>query len=166
MFNYHYIILVLFIIFNIINLILLYNKKKYKTAIIITYIVSFSFSLFMILFTNIEYKSLIIHNFSDNIQQMNSYLDIVRDINISFLVVSFFIFILLLLLSFKLKYKLLWIITIILLLILNIVLYFWKCIIISKNIINFSMFAQCLKYYYLNILILPLLIKNLYIKNS
>ena len=157
---YHYEFLLIFIILSLINFIFLYKKSKFKKHSLIISIISLLFGIVLIIFINKDFISLISKEFINNPQEINSYLNIVIDFNITFFVTSLIIMTILLLLSIKIKYKLLYIISILLLIVVNIILFCSKGVIITKNVINIGMLAQCLIFYYLNLLTIPLLIKK------
>lgn len=160
MLSYHYKFLLIFIILSIINFIFLYNKSKFKKLSLIINIISLLFGIVLIIFINKDFISLISNEFINSPQEINSYFSIVIDFNITFFVTSLIITTILLLLSIKIKYRLLYIISILLLIVVNIILFCSKGLIITKNVINIGMLAQCLISYYLNLLTIPLLIKK------
>ena len=160
MFFYHYKFLLIFIILSLINFIFLYKKSKFKKLSLIISIVSLLFGIILIIFINKDFISLISKEFINSPQEKNYYFNIVIDFNITFFVTSLIIMTILLLLSIKVKYKLLYIISILLLIVVNIILFCSKGLIITKNVINIGMLAQCLIFYYLNLLTIPLLIKK------
>lgn len=160
MFLYHYKFLLIFIILSIINFIFLYKKSKFKKFSFIISIISLLFGLVLIILINKDFISLISKEFINSPQEKNYYFNIVIDFNITFFVTSLIIMTILLLLSIKVKYKLLYIISILLLIVVNIILFCSKGLIITKNVINIGMLAQCLIFYYLNLLTIPLLIKK------
>lgn len=160
MFFYHYKFLLIFIILSLINFIFLYKKSKFKKLSFIISIISLLFGLLLIVFINKDFISLISKEFINNPQEKNYYFNIIIDFNITFFVTSLIIMTIQLLLSIKVKYKQLYIISILLLIVVNIILFCSKGLIITKNVINIGMLAQCLIFYYLNLLTVPLLIKK------
>lgn len=157
---YHYEFLLIFIILSLLNFIFLYKKSKFKKLSLIINIISLLFGIVLIIFINKDFISLISKEFINSPQEKNDYFNIVIDFNITFCVTSLIITTILLLLSIKIKYKLLYIITILLLIVVNIILFCFKGLIITKNVVNIGMLAQCLIFYYLNLLTIPLLIKK------
>lgn len=162
MFYYHYWILILFIIFNIINFIFLNNKKTSKKLAIIIGASSILFSVFMLLRINNEYVSYFLKYYNTDPEKLSYYLNIVKTFNITFFLTSLISTVVLFILSFKVKYKVLYTVTVILLIILYIVLFFFGQIKLmnTKCILDLGIFSECLKHYYLSLTITPLLFKN------
>ncbi len=160
MFFYHYKFLLIFIVLSLINFIFLYKKSKFKKLSLIINVISLLFGIVLIIFINKDFISLISKEFINSPQEKNYYFNIVIDFNITFFVTSLIIMTILLLLSIKVKYKRLYIISILLLIVVNIILFCCKGLIITKNVVNIGMLAQCLIFYYLNLLTIPLLIKK------
>lgn len=160
MLYYHYEFLLIFIILSIINFIFLCSTSKFKKISFIINTISLLFGIVLIIFINKDFISLISNEFINNPQEANSYFNIVIDFNITFFVTSLIITTILFLLSIKIKYRLLYVISIVLLIVVNIILFCFKGIIITKNVINLGMLAQCLIFYYLNLLTIPLIIKK------
>ena len=157
---YHYEFLLIFIILSLLNFIFLYKKSKFKKLSLIINVISLLFGIVLIIFINKDFISLISKEFINSPQEKSYYFNIVIDFNITFFVTSLIIMTILLLLSIKVKYKLLYIISILLLIVVNIILFCFKGLIITKNVVNIGMLAQCLIFYYLNLLTIPLLIKK------
>lgn len=160
MFFYHWKLLLIFLILNIINFVALYNKKKHKKLSLITNTLCLTFSIVMIITMNKEYISFL---YKDNPVNIFYYLNLVKKLNTFFFITSLISTIILLTISLlKIKYRVLYAITVVLLIILYIVLFFLDVskTINIKYILDFGMLAECLKHYYLSIITIPLLLKN------
>lgn len=162
MFYYHHWLLISFIIFNIVNFVFLYNKKKLKKLAIIIGVISILFSVFMIIRINNEYSSCFLKYYNSEPEKLSDYLNIVKNLNVTFLLASLVSTIILFILSIKVKYKLLYLITVTLLIILYVVLF--SCVLIktmnTKCVLDLFTFSECLKHYYLSLTIIPLLFKS------
>ncbi len=157
---YFFYSLIFFIILNIINLIILYNKTKLKTIVLTIGIVSLIFSTYHIFLLNSHYINAIIKEFYNSEEQITTFFNIVNELNITFGIVSLVLTLILSFLFIKIKYKSLHKLTIIILFVTSSILFFYKGIIITKTIIDFSLLSWCLICYYLNFATIPLLIKR------
>ena len=162
MFYYHHWLLISFIIFNIVNFVFLYNKKKLKKLSIIIGVISILFSVFIIIKINNEYISYFLKYYNSEPEKLSDYLNIVKNLNVTFLLASLVTTTVLFILSLKVKYKLFYLITVILLIVLYVVLFFGVLIktMNTKCVLDLLTFSECLKHYYLSLTIIPLLFKK------
>ena len=153
-------LLLVFIVINITNFVFLHSKEKFKKVSLILSGISLIFSTLMIVLINTSYVSLISKEYAQNVAQRNIYFNLMKELNLTFLIVAIIAVIVFLLLSRKFKYKYFYIDTIIILVGLNLALSLFRGIIITKDIIDFSTLSFSLIYYYLNFAIVPLVLKK------
>ena len=157
--KYFYLLLV-FIVINITNFVFLYSKEKFKKVSLILSGISLIFSTLMIVLINTSYVSLISKEYAQDVAQRDIYFSLMKELNLTFLIVAIIAIIVFLLLSRKFKYKYFYIDTVIILVGLNFALSLFRGIIITKDIIDFSTLSLSLIYYYLNFAIVPLVLKK------
>ena len=157
--TYFYLLLV-FIVLNITNFVFLHSKEKFKKVSLILSGISLIFSTLMIVLINTSYVSLISKEYAQNVAQRDIYFNLMKELNLTFLIVAIIAIIVFLLLSRKFKYKYFYIDTVIILVGLNLALSLFRGIIITKDIIDFSTLSFSLIYYYLNFAIVPLVLKK------
>ena len=156
---YFYLLLV-FIVINITNFVFLHSKEKFKKVSLILSGISLIFSTLMIVLINTSYAYLISKEYAQNVAQRDIYFNLMKELNLTFLIVAIIAIIVFLLLSRKFNYKYFYIDTIIILVGLNLALSLFRGIIITKDIIDFSTLSFSLIYYYLNFAIVPLVLKK------
>ena len=153
-------LLLVFIVINITNFAFLYSKEKFKKVSLILSGISLIFSTLMIVLINTSYAYLISKEYAQNVAQRDIYFNLMKELNLTFLIVAIIAIIVFLLLSRKFNYKYFYIDTIIILVGLNLALSLFRGIIITKDIIDFSTLSFSLIYYYLNFAIVPLVLKK------
>ena len=162
---YHYRLFITVIILTIISFIFLHKKIKRKKVTLVTSLVTIIFVVFMIIIINRDFINLISKEFADNISKIDKYFNVIVDFNVTFFITSLIITGILFILFKKIKYSLLYILTIFSLILGSTLLFCFKGFIVTKNVINFGMLAQCLSFYYIYMCTIPLLIIKLKEKN-
>lgn len=141
------------ILLVVINYIIVGKSKYSKTFAIISII----YSVFQIIFDNIYYLNLI----KQDDYYISLYSDLIKDLNITFILVTIIELVFLLIIKLKIRFDLYKTITIAVFICTVIYLIVFRGIIITKTIVDMSTFSWILILNYINFINIPLLfIKN------
>ena len=158
----YFIILVVYLLLNLINIIFLYNEEKYKKTSIFLSILIITIAILFIVILNVD-DILRINRVSRYFtrQELTFCKNTIMDINISFFIFSILLCLIIFFISFSIiKHTTVCDISIDLIFSGYFILLFWKRYHINKFNIDFIGLALDLRSYYLSICILPLLLRK------
>jgi hypothetical protein len=118
------------------------------------------FAISNIVMMNISYNNSILKEFYNLENDKLYFLNTVKELNLLYGIINLILMCILYLISRKIDFKRFHKITIVILTLSIITLLFFKGVLITKTVIDLSLLSASLNFYYLNLIIIPLLIQK------